>query len=69
MEEQKRMTELVAVKIKKEDAIDKLSKQGRGKGIEMREGRNERKINLGTRRGEKNIQKKKASKSMSLVNI
>ena len=43
MEEQKRTTELVTVKIKKEDAIEKLSKQGRGKGIEMREGRNERK--------------------------
>ena len=43
MEEQKLTTELVAVKIKKKDAIGKRRKWRGGEGREMREGRNESK--------------------------
>ena len=72
MEEKKLTTELVAVKIKKEDAIGKRRKWRGGEEREMREGRNESKREEEFRdkkREERKYSNKGASRKMRLVNI
>ena len=72
MEEQKLTAELVAVTIKKKDAIGKRRKWRGGEGREMREGRNKSKREeefMDKKRKERKYSRKGASRKMSLVNL
>ena len=71
MEEQKLMTQLVAVNINNEDAIGKKKELMKGEGREMREGHNRRKRQKerDKKREEGKYSRKRAGKNMSLFNL